>query len=377
MDYRVDDRKTATSPQVLRASSCFWLASGVVSGVVPVMLMSLRTPDPSLEAVSTGLLLLLTALQCWAAVRLLQGERWARNVLTIVAVLSLAGFVALNGVLVVVGLFLSLTGAVLMWLPASSTHIRRSHPPLGQAGIPGHEEAGRDRRRDSTDLLLLGNRESGGMHADHGIIEVGPSHAWSVSRQYGIQLGRTRLQRASLALGVFPSVAIYSVAGFLIRNGPITAGVGTERQARGLKIIVYLMSLAVGASLGPLWFQDPAVASLIFAILALLGIAHSLFLLPAMEAQRARGLRVSGRKWKKRHGVRRVWAISGIVHDESATVHELASAFQSIFPDLPPGWAIIACTCTETQSLAFESLGFRREHPRSGLLHRIAQQMVC
>jgi len=125
MVYRVDDRKTGNAPAVLRASSYFWLASAVVSGVVPAIVMFLRPPDSSSFAVSLGMLLLFTVLQCWAAIRLRRGERWARYVLTAVAVLSLAGFGALNDVLVVMGLILSLTGAVLMWLPASSTYIRR------------------------------------------------------------------------------------------------------------------------------------------------------------------------------------------------------------------------------------------------------------
>lgn len=131
MDYRVDDRKTGTAPAVLRASAYFWLASALVSGVVPAVIVFLRPPDPFLYAVSMGLLLLLTALQCWAALRLLRGERWARYVLTAVAVLSLAGFGALNDVLVLVGLILSLAGAVLMWLPTSSTYIRSSRSPIG------------------------------------------------------------------------------------------------------------------------------------------------------------------------------------------------------------------------------------------------------
>ncbi|WP_457946586.1 hypothetical protein ACTAQI_13690 [Pseudarthrobacter sp. alpha12b] len=131
MDHRVDDRKTGTAPAVLRASAYFWLASALVSGVIPAIVMFLRPPDSSSFAVSMGMLVLLTALQCWAALRLLRGERWARYVLTAVAVLSLAGLVALNDVLVVLGLILSLAGAVLMWLPASSAYVRRSRSPIG------------------------------------------------------------------------------------------------------------------------------------------------------------------------------------------------------------------------------------------------------
>jgi hypothetical protein len=131
MDYRVDDRKTGPAPAALRASAYCWLASALVSGVIPAIVMFLRPPDSSSFAVSMGMLVLLTALQCWAALRLLRGERWARYVLTVVAVLSLAGLLALNDVLAVMGLILSLAGAVLMWLPASSAYVRRSRPPIG------------------------------------------------------------------------------------------------------------------------------------------------------------------------------------------------------------------------------------------------------
>lgn len=130
MNYHVDDRKIGTAPAVLRASAYFWLASALVSGVIPAIAMFLRPPNSSF-AVSMGMLVLLTALQSWAALRLLRGERWARYVLTAVAVLSLAGLVALDDVLVVMGLILSLAGAVLMWLPASSTYVRRSRSPIG------------------------------------------------------------------------------------------------------------------------------------------------------------------------------------------------------------------------------------------------------
>jgi hypothetical protein len=79
-----------------------------------------------------GLVLLLTALQCWAALRLLGSERWVRIVLSPVAVLSLAGAIgALTTVLVVMGLILPLAGAVLMWMPAFSTYIRRSRSSIG------------------------------------------------------------------------------------------------------------------------------------------------------------------------------------------------------------------------------------------------------
>jgi hypothetical protein len=122
------DHKTAsTAPPVLRASTYFWLASALISGVIPVIVTVAWPADPILLGVSMGLVLLLTAMKCWAAVRLLRGEHWARFVLSIVAVLSVGGaFSAVLTPLIATGLVLKLAGAVLMWMPASSVYFRRS-----------------------------------------------------------------------------------------------------------------------------------------------------------------------------------------------------------------------------------------------------------
>lgn len=132
MDHPVEDRTAGNAPAVLCTSTYFWLASALIAGVIPSIVMVVRPPDPILFAVSLGLVLLLTALQGWAAFRLLRGERWARFVLSAVAILSLGG--ALSAVptpLVIAGLVLTLAGAVLMWMPASSTYIRRRSSAVG------------------------------------------------------------------------------------------------------------------------------------------------------------------------------------------------------------------------------------------------------
>jgi hypothetical protein len=132
MDHPVEHRTVRDAPAILRASTYFWLASALVSGVIPAIVMVVRPPDPILFAVSLGLVLLMTALQGWAAFRLLRGERWARFVLSVVAVLSLGGaFSAVPTPLVVAGLVLTIAGAVLMWMPASGAYIRRSSSAVG------------------------------------------------------------------------------------------------------------------------------------------------------------------------------------------------------------------------------------------------------
>jgi hypothetical protein len=128
MDHPVEQSRTVgDAPAVLRASTYFWLASALVSGVVPAILMAVGLTDSDLFAVTMGQVVPVTVLQCWAAFRLLRGEHWARFVLSIVAILSLVGaFSAAPAPLVVIGLILTFAGAVLMWMPESSAFLRRS-----------------------------------------------------------------------------------------------------------------------------------------------------------------------------------------------------------------------------------------------------------
>ncbi|MEO3931969.1 hypothetical protein WMO79_04025 [Micrococcaceae bacterium Sec7.4] len=127
MDHPIEHRTVGDAPAVLRASTYFWLASALVSGVIPAIVMVAQPPDPILFAVGMGFVLLLTALQCWAAFRLRRGEHWARFVLSIVTILSLGGaFSAAPTPLVIIGLVLTLAGAVLMWTPASIAFLRRN-----------------------------------------------------------------------------------------------------------------------------------------------------------------------------------------------------------------------------------------------------------
>lgn len=111
-------------PLVLRASAAFWLVS-VGAGILPVILevagvdYGQSTPGWAVPFLVVSAVPL-AALQVWAAVELLQGQRWTRVVLTVIAVLSVAGTpLDLSG-LVLAALSLTLAGAVLMWLPAAN-----------------------------------------------------------------------------------------------------------------------------------------------------------------------------------------------------------------------------------------------------------------
>ena len=110
----------------------------------------IATAGPNLYSIITGLVLLLTALQRWAVLRLLGSERRVGIVLSAV-VLSVAGAISgLTTVLVVLGLILTLAGAVLMWntlfLPTSASKTRLLRRPSGRGSSvmraisPRHKE---------------------------------------------------------------------------------------------------------------------------------------------------------------------------------------------------------------------------------------------
>ncbi|WP_395399521.1 hypothetical protein ACHMXB_14930 [Arthrobacter sp. UC242_113] len=112
-------------PQAVRLAAACWVASAVVAGMMPVILevagidFGQSIPDwavPYLVAFAVPL----TALQVLAAQHLLHGARWARILLTVAAALSAIGAPVDLTALILAGLVLTLTGATLMWLPASN-----------------------------------------------------------------------------------------------------------------------------------------------------------------------------------------------------------------------------------------------------------------
>jgi len=123
---------TGPAPLVVRASAYFWLGSALMSGIVPLILMGTQLPGGILLWIGLALVVLFTAALSWAAMKLLRGAGWARNVLTGVAVVSLLNvFVGSPSGLAFTGLALTLGGTILMWLPASSAYFRLRPAPAG------------------------------------------------------------------------------------------------------------------------------------------------------------------------------------------------------------------------------------------------------
>ena len=131
----------ATVPQVVRASTAFWLASAVVGGILPVILQ-LSGVGIGVSAAGWAMAAMaipFVVLQVWAALRLVAGAQWARIVLTVIAVLSAVGAVFELTPVVVAGLTLTLAGAVLMWLPAANAFFRPQYaaPVAGDGADSG------------------------------------------------------------------------------------------------------------------------------------------------------------------------------------------------------------------------------------------------
>lgn len=128
MVHPVAHRTAGSVPKGLRTSSYLWLASAILACIQPVVLIVTR--EASVVLLAGGLILLLfTAIQIRAALGLLRGQRWARIVLSILAILALGGVfnIALTPLAVAV-LILTIAASVLMWMPASSGYIRQCGP---------------------------------------------------------------------------------------------------------------------------------------------------------------------------------------------------------------------------------------------------------
>lgn len=129
MVHPVAHRTAGSLPKVLRTSSYLWFSAAVLACIQPVILMFTWDAGVIVRLLSGLILFLFTAVQIRAALGLLRGQRWARVVLSILAVLALGGAfnLALTPLAVAV-LILTFAGSVLMWMPASSGYIRECGP---------------------------------------------------------------------------------------------------------------------------------------------------------------------------------------------------------------------------------------------------------
>lgn len=135
-ERHIDPGAAGNAPTVVRASVYFWLASAVVSQIVPMMVVLVFHEAAPREPVWLGVafVLVFTSLLSWAAFQLLRGAGWVRPVLSGAAAVEVLGVDASGAIpsgLVFAGLVLTLAAVVLMWLPASNAFFRRAPVPVG------------------------------------------------------------------------------------------------------------------------------------------------------------------------------------------------------------------------------------------------------
>ncbi|MDQ0031162.1 hypothetical protein [Arthrobacter bambusae] len=122
-------RDTTGVPQQLTISYWLWVAAaalGIVLGIVNVAVIGSQLGAIFVGAAITGLIIgiIFSAFYIFCAIRLKEGARWARIVLTVLGALALIGLFAqlATGNLSFIGSAVAVAATVLMWLPESRKH---------------------------------------------------------------------------------------------------------------------------------------------------------------------------------------------------------------------------------------------------------------
>jgi len=120
---------TTGVPQQLKVSYWLWIgaaALGVVLGIVNIAIIAGQFGGIFVGAAVTGLIigLVFAAFYVFCAIRLKEGARWARIVLTVLGALAVIGLFSqmLTGNLSFIGSAVAVAAAVFMWLPESQKH---------------------------------------------------------------------------------------------------------------------------------------------------------------------------------------------------------------------------------------------------------------
>jgi hypothetical protein len=124
-------KDTTGVPQQLKISYWLWVAAaalGIVLGIINVALMAGQFGGLLVGAAVTGLIigLVLSAFYVFCAIRLKEGARWARIVLSVLGGLALIGLFGqmLVGNVGFIGSAAAIAAAILMWLPESQRHFQ-------------------------------------------------------------------------------------------------------------------------------------------------------------------------------------------------------------------------------------------------------------
>jgi hypothetical protein len=122
-------KDTTGVPQQLVISYWLWVAAaalGVVLGIINIAIAAGQYSGLFVGAAITGLIigLIFAAFYVFCAIRLKEGARWSRIVLTVLGALAVIGLFSqiLAGSLTLIGSAAAVAAAIFMWLPESQKH---------------------------------------------------------------------------------------------------------------------------------------------------------------------------------------------------------------------------------------------------------------
>ncbi|QQQ63232.1 hypothetical protein [Paenarthrobacter ureafaciens] len=207
--------------------------------------------------------------------------------------------------------------------------------------------------------------------------KVGPAQARKFAKVYASLGDRTPTQRRSATVSMGYTLTVASLAGLVVRRGPVTAIAGTERDFQRLARLRYTLVAATGLTFVILvdTIVPAALRFGLFAAAELLLLGMLVAILPSRKFHRARGVLPKVSAWKRRFGVKDVWMLYALIHEPELPADELGEALRSLTPDLVAGSAALVCTTSESQVTTLQGIGFIRDSDNIGILYRKASAL--
>ncbi|MFJ4030250.1 hypothetical protein ACIPWF_23085 [Paenarthrobacter sp. NPDC089989] len=207
-------------------------------------------------------------------------------------------------------------------------------------------------------------------------VKVGPGQARKAAKVYASLGDRTPRERTSTVGSMAYVVWVASLAGLVLRRGPVTVIAGTASDFRRMFRVRFTIAVAVGPALAILLNTALPVPQRLWASVAFEAVVLALIIaiLPSRRFHRTRGVLPSLRVWKKWKGAREVWMLYALIHDPKLPADELESTLRSLVPDTGAASAALVCTTAESQVEVLQRLGFVRDSERRGLMYRTSDE---
>ncbi|MFK0003422.1 hypothetical protein [Paenarthrobacter sp. NPDC090522] len=203
-------------------------------------------------------------------------------------------------------------------------------------------------------------------------VKVGPGQARKAAKVYASLGDRTPRERTSTVGSMAYVVWVASLAGLVLRRGPVTVIAGTASDFRRMFRVRFTLVVAAGLTLAILVNTAVPAAQRFWVFMAFEAVFLALIMaiLPSRRFHRARGVLPSLRVWKEWKGAREVWMLYALIHDPKLPADDLENALRSLVPDTGAASAALVCTTAESQVEVLQRLGFVRDSERRGLMYR-------